>query len=141
MDKKNCVIRGPTVYPILQQHIELLKFLKDGFQKTLIRKCIGLLFKERTNLYLQNFCVIYANFSSKGWVDAAKASQSTIEELQGRLYFFQNCYSYFTLSRHVRLHITVGPWLSGWLGPEKVPDNRKKIPVLDYRDRSIARMY
>ena len=27
-------------------------------------------------------------FSSKGWVDANKASQSTIEELQGRLNFF-----------------------------------------------------
>ena len=36
---------------------------------------------------------------------------------------------------------TVGPRFSGLLGPEKVPDNRKKILVLDYQDRSIARIY
>ena len=36
---------------------------------------------------------------------------------------------------------TLGPRLSGLLGPEKVPNNRKKIPVLEYRDRGIARIY
>ena len=46
-------------------------------------------------------------FSSKGWVDANKASQSTIEELQGRLNFFFQNYTLFicTLSRFVRSHI------------------------------------
>ena len=37
--------------------------------------------------------------------------------------------------------ITASPWLLGWLGPEKFPNNRRKIPVLDYWDRSIARIY
>ena len=36
---------------------------------------------------------------------------------------------------------TASPWFSGWLGPEKVPGNQKKIPVLDYRDCGIARNY
>ena len=35
---------------------------------------------------------------------------------------------------------TVGPRLSEWLGPEKVPNNRKKITVLDYWDCGIARI-
>ena len=43
---------------------------------------------------------------------------------------------------HANLFIfTVGPQLSGWLGPEKLPDNQKKILVLDYRDCGIARTY
>ena len=41
----------------------------------------------------------------------------------------------------LRFGYAVSPRLSGWLGPDKVPDNRKKIPVLDYRDCGIARIY
>ena len=45
-------------------------------------------------------------FSSKGWVDANKASQSTIEELQGRYFIYSKLLLLlFTLSRNIRLHI------------------------------------
>ena len=38
-------------------------------------------------------------------------------------------------------YTTASPRLSGWLGPEKVPINWKKIPVLDYRDSGNAMIY
>ena len=46
-------------------------------------------------------------FSSKGWVDANKASQSTIEELQGRYFIYSKLLLLHTLylSRNIRLHI------------------------------------
>ena len=39
------------------------------------------------------------------------------------------------LKRKLSCCVTASPWLSGWLGPEKVPGNKKKFPVLDYRDQ------
>ena len=59
-------------------------------------------------------------------------------ELQEVLLLSGCCLHGFTL--HEQIQNTVGPRL-GWPSPEKDPDNRKKIPVLDYWDSGIARIY
>ena len=76
--------------------------------------------------------------------DVSALNDKQRSEMKKKLMFLadgeEEVFSRFHLMVFVTFYIcaTASPQ---WLGPEKVPDNWKKIPVLYYRDHGIARNY